>query len=412
MHKLRTFTLFFKRPVFFTGIFLILLAFNSCTNSKNIASFEDESLFSLKYGNFNEELNLFDLQNPGNVNTRMTMRGGFFYIVNGESKKIMEMSSYGDLLTLYCADEQNTTTGANAMSATFKTINYPFNEISLVTTDSRKCLYVVDKLPVERREEDENTKQMLTQIILRFDSDGNFINYIGQQGQGGTPFPVISNIYTTEQNELVVVTKKQDGLGIYWYSDSGKLRYTIDFNKDTVPNPHAEKLGDNSFMMISNAIPDSTKDVLYLMVNYYSAYIDEASRVQAGIDYDETLIYPIQLEDGTYDKAITIPPYTQEIFEGFTKITHDIPYDFIGITRSGWFYFLLSTETGFQVQMVQINGQRIIKRALPVNHSENLYFAYSLSDTGILSALLAKKDKVNLVWWRTDQLIDDILSVN
>ena len=35
-----------------------------------------------------------------------------------------------------------------------------------------------------------------------------------------------------------------------------------------------------------------------------------------------------------------------------------------------------------------------------------VYSSYSLSDTGIVSALLAERDKAKVVWWRTDTLVD------
>ena len=61
------------------------------------------------------------------------------------------------------------------------------------------------------------------------------------------------------------------------------------------------------------------------------------------------------------------------------------------------------------VQMVQPNGQRILKRALPVDYKKNLYYSFCLSDDGILSALFAQEDKANVVWWRTDSLIQAVI---
>ena len=77
---------------------LLLGAFSSCHRGAVVSVGENE-LFRLEYGSFEDELNLFSLSGTGSVNTYMAMRDGFFYIANGESKKIMELNSYGDLLS-------------------------------------------------------------------------------------------------------------------------------------------------------------------------------------------------------------------------------------------------------------------------------------------------------------------------
>ena len=63
--------------------FLSLL-FYSCFNAEKILSIDEIKLFELNYGNFEEQLNLFDVSKIGAINTSLTMRDGFFYVVNGE----------------------------------------------------------------------------------------------------------------------------------------------------------------------------------------------------------------------------------------------------------------------------------------------------------------------------------------
>ena len=55
--------------------------------------------------------------------------------------------------------------------------------------------------------------------------------------------------------------------------------------------------------------------------------------------------------------------------------------------------------------MVQPNGQRILKRALPINHNDILYYSLNLSGNGIISGLFVQKDKADVTWWRTDSLV-------
>jgi len=403
-------------PVTYALVFIAaaLAITTGCAKSKVVASLEKDTLFSLKLGNFEDQINLFDLASVGEISTAIEMKDGFFYIANGESKKIMETNSYGDLLSLYYNADTNPTPSfmqdkAKTAGSTQKSIVYPFNDISFISVDNRKYLYVVDRMPVERQEVDSDTKQVLSQIVLRFDSDGNFIDYLGRQGPGGTPFPYVKNIYTNDDNELIVICRVKDGFVAYWYATTGYLMYTIPFTDKDVPDPYKDKQDIDAWSKIENIIPDHSGRMLYVKVDYYKSYVDEASKVQSGIDYMQTLLYPLNIEDGSYEKPITIPAYTLQITQGFSTENHEIPYDFLGVTDSGWFFFIISTENGFIVQMVQPNGQKILKRTLSVDHTVNMFYTFSLSDTGILSALFAQKDGASVVWWRTDSLIQAVI---
>lgn len=385
----------------------------SCKKSSGIATIEEDNLFSLEYGNFENQINLFDLEGVGEINTTIAMKNGFFYIANGESKKIMETNSYGDLMGLYYNEDSNPspsfTQNGKSISATQKSATYPFNEITDIAVDNRKYFYVVDKLPIERQEVDNDTKQVLNQIVLRFDNEGNFIDYIGQQGPGGTPFPFVKKIYETNDNELVVVCTTDAGIVAYWFSTDGYLLFKVPFSKSNTPKYSEEKKDQDSWGMVENVIPDYKSKTLYVKIDYYESYIDEASKVQSGIDYLETRIYPLDVETGIYDKQIVIPPYSEVVTSDFSTESYDIPYDFLGVTESGWLFFIISTEKGYTVQMVQLSGQKILKRSLNVNHLKNYYYTMSLSSEGILSGLFAQKDKAVIDWWRTDSLIEAVI---
>ena len=60
--------------------------------------------------------------------------------------------------------------------------------------------------------------------------------------------------------------------------------------------------------------------------------------------------------------------------------------------------------------MVQPNGQKIIKRVLPVDHSQILYYSLGVSGNGIVSGLFVKKDHADVAWWRTDSLVGGLMN--
>ena len=97
------------KKCFAVAILLILFSiFNSCSKNETIQSISENELFQLSYGNFFQQLGVTDLNNSGEVRYGIAMQDGFFYIVNGEAQKIMELNSYGDLLTLFYNEDSKT----------------------------------------------------------------------------------------------------------------------------------------------------------------------------------------------------------------------------------------------------------------------------------------------------------------
>ena len=407
----------FKKNCFYVLVLAILLGFFlvSCDKKNEVVSLSQDSLFALEYGNFENEVNLFSLSQPSDVHTYITMQDGFFYIVNGESKKILELSSYGDLISIYYNEGTNPTPEfaeddfAQVASSTKKAVSYPFNSLGPITVDSHKYIYVVDTLPEARQEMDTENRLLLSQVVLRFSNNGEFIDYIGQRGPGGEPFPYIRSLYTTQNNELVVVCQTNTGMIVYWYDDTGYLRHSVPFDSSQLPNPLAEQTPMEMFVMLDKVIPSRTEDKLYVKIDYYTSTVDTASNVQSGIDYTSSLLFPLDVNTGNYEKPLTIPVYQQEDTDGLTRVVYPLPYEFLGVTESGWFFFIVPDATGYHIQMIQKDGLRILNRHLELNHKDVLYHNFSLSSEGMISVLLAYTDNVTVSWWRTDSLIDSIL---
>lgn len=394
----------------------------SCGGSKPIAAFEKETLFDLQYGGFENELRLFDLQVPGEVQTRLVMNEGFFYIANSEAAKIMELTSYGDLIGILYNAEKNPVPSfiglngsktvsaleANNGVATQNAVAYPFNKISALAVDSGKRLYAADILPRERFVFDEKTKTLLRSVVLRFESDGSFIDYLGQEGPGGTPFPYIKNIYTTKQNELVVVCLIENGYAVFWFTRDGYLRFKVPLPPSVLPEYGTDN-SDIVFSTLAQVIPDYNSPVLYLKIDYFPAEIDALTRVQSGMTFDQTLVYPLDLNTGIYADPIAVPDFEQTVTYGYTKEVFAMAYEFLGVTESGWFFFITADTEGFSILMLKESGQKIIRRRLQMDTDNIVYHSFSLSPSGIISALVAREDKASVVWWRTDTLIDSII---
>ena len=164
------------------------------------------------------------------------------------------------------------------------------------------------------------------------------------------------------------------------------------------------------FVTIDKIIPDYTKQKLFIKTDYHKTLIDTEANVQSGIEYFQTLLHPLNVENGQYEDSLVIPAYEDVVTDGFSKLTYKTSFDFLGVTESGWFFFIEPDNTGYVIQMIQTNGQRIIKRHLDYNRDKTVYLNFSLSDEGIISALLATNENAQVVWWRTDTLVDSIYS--
>ena len=387
---------------------LAALASSSCSRPEKIASVSENDLFTLNYGNFEDELNVFDLASAGSINTFMTMRDGFFYIANGESKRILELNSYGDLLSLYYNEDSMYNldfADENSGNSTKKAVSYPFNKLGPVAVDADKRLYAVDTLPPERHEMDEERQLLLSNIVLRFDSDGKFIDYIGQQGPGGTPFSFVKRIYATKDGELVVVCCTNGGFDVFWFGTNGFLLYQLSVNEDNVPKLQRDGAEGSAHLSIENVVPDFSSHKVYLKIDYYEDSIDSDLKVQSGIDYAKTMLYPLDVTTGAYEDGFDIPAYEYSSSEGLSQEIETIPFDFLGVTENGWFFFMIPVDDGYLVQMVQPDGQRVVKRHLSVDHGRILYHSIALSDSGIVSGLFVRRENAEVVWWRTDSLI-------
>jgi len=384
----------------------------SCSKNNVVESISETELFTLNYGNFEEQLSISDLNTVGEVRYGIVMKDGFFYIVDGSSKKTMELNSYGDLLTLFYNEDSQTKellekSTQNPLSVRHQ-LGFPFDYPGKIAVDSKKCIYTVCTIPRNRQEESENGL-LYSQAVLRFTRDGSSVEYIGQQGPGGTPFPYIRNIYTTEKDELVVVSNSNEGMIIYWFTSDGFLKNMIPINSKDVPTDDIPETSNEIYWSLENVIPDTVENRLYVKIDYYSSYLDEESRVQSGINYLQTLLYPLDTETGLYGEPVSIPPYEESVVVDYSRLTYKIPYDFLGVTKNGWKYFIIKTEKGFNIEMIQNESQRILRRQFDINHEDNLFYTMSVSYEGIITALYIDKNKARVVWYRTDTLIDAIL---
>jgi hypothetical protein len=413
-----------KPPVVLTGL-LVLLA-GGCSRGE-IDSIAREDLFTLGIGRMEDQLALYSLEgDKGLSRVGLTMREGLFYIADANGNKIVRYNSYGDLLFMIYNDESNpapinlkTNVDENT-TVTRWAFTYPLREPGRIAVDSRKHIYVEDRLPDDRHGYDAESKALLDSIVLHFDQDGRFVEYLGQGGIGGAPFSRIAGLYTSVRDELVVVCREATGWTVHWYRANGEIFSVLRLKNDAVPVPPDWPPGFVSVDSIM-AAPDSRE--LYIKVDYYRNIYDNSTGTRIGTEPYGSLVWVMDLENGAYTEILEVPFLEQTLMVNDRRETLRMLYTMMGVVR-GSIFFSAPVDEGYSLLILRREnrgedeagtGQAVTpsasleqRRGFIRVENEELYLnSFNLSADGILSALLVSDFEVRLVWWRTDKALTE-----
>ena len=396
-----------KFPVQTILAFIVCAA---CSRYVQVSAVAREDLFSLDIGRLEDQIALFKLEGDQGVrHTGMAMRDGFFYISDGNGGKILKFNSYGDLLFMIYNEETNpppmSLRPLQAGSLVTRwSVSYPLQEPGVIAVDSRKHIYVRDRLPYERHGYDAENRAYLDSIILHFDEEGRFVEYLGRDGIGGSPFPQIQSIYISAQDDLAVVCRLPTGWNIYWFNSDGAFLYLIQIKNEAVPVPQDRDTVIPSLDTITVA-PDSQK--LYVKVDYYHDTYDESTNTRTGNEPDSSVIWIMDVNTGIWENKIEVPFYEYTYTERNRRYTSRIFYSMIGVIKDGKIFLSFPVEEGYSLLLLSSDSASLVEqqqKMIRVDNDELQFNVFGLSPEGILSALLVDDWQVKLVWWRTDRV--------
>ncbi|MDR2186133.1 MAG: hypothetical protein LBO80_10805 [Treponema sp.] len=382
----------------------------SCTKT-GVSSVGREDIFSLDIGRLEDQIDLYNLDgNRSMRKTRIAMRDGFFYISDGNGEKITRFTSYGDLLFMIYNEETNppplslrTNMEENGI-VTRWAFAYPLQEPGEIAVDSRKHIYVEDKLPYERHGFDVENKALLDSMVLHFDQDGHFLEYLGQEGIGGSPFPRIEGLYASVQDELAVICRFSQGWNIYWFDSGGTLLFLIPLKDDAIPLPPDKRRIISSIDTIA-AAPDERK--LYLKVDYFRE-IQDGEGAAIGTEPDSSFIWIMSAETGSFSESIEVPFFEYTFVENDRQIKENLLYSMLGVIKDGRVFLTFPVDGGYSVLVLSAGSRRQRRGFIQVDNDELEYNVFDLSEDGIISGLLASYWQVKMAWWRTDELMGGI----
>ena len=390
----------------FTVICSIMVLTISCTNSSS-TSIEREELFSIEIGPMEDQIALYNMDGTRGIRkTGFTMRDGLFYISDGNGGKIVRYNSYGDLLFMIYNDETNPipltlkTNISEDEQATRWAYTHPLEEPGWIAVDSRKHIYVEDRLPFSERRSDPETGALLDGIILHFDQDGRFLDYLGREGIGGSPFPRIVGLSTSVRDELVVICRVPDGWDIYWFNASGMLLYLVKISSGKIPAfpewPQALALIDSV-----SASVDSRK--LLIKTDYTQDTYDQSTNTRTGSEPAGSCIWTLNVEDGTYADAVEIPLF--ELVESGRQTNIKVFYSMLGVANHGKALLYFPVDNGYTLLFIDIITREQRRSNIRFSSEELGYNDFFLSAEGILCAMMGDNNNIKMLWWRTDRVI-------
>ena len=255
--------------------------------------------------------------------------------------------------------------------------------------NSRKDLYVEERLPESRRKFDGQLGAMLDRIVVMFSRTGQMLGYLGQEGPGGSPFPYIERVAVTESDDAVVVTRAAKAWIVFWFDPAGKLVSRLEVPLERLPMP--ETAGVIPSLDTIQPAPD--RRALYLKLSYYIEAIDEATRRMYRVENLPSRVYTLDVETGKYDGWVEVPRNLrrEEGFGMFERLEVEYGYEFIGAARGGFLYFISPSDSNlYELLVLHESGRVAARRTIVVEDSELVYKTLSVSADGIVSALSAR----------------------
>ena len=353
-----------------------------------------------------DQLDLFRVEGMASpAKTRIAMQDGIFFLSNGNGAKVLTLSSFGDLLSMVYNPDRNPppivlSQSESQASGRFAR-SYPFQSPGEIAVDSRKLVYVEDRLPPDRRTFDAAASTSLEYVVLRFSTDGKFIDYLGQEGIGGTPFPVITGVYATAQDDCVVLSLTREAWLVYWFDSRGMLTSTVKIRRDSLPLPDDRKLVPS----LERIYPDPEGNGIYLKVDYYTESIDPATKTRSGIVYDRAYVYRMDPRTAAYTDRYEILPYEPPRGRGEEESPPRI-WEFLGAARGRNLFFTTTDGEGRTFIAVYNGPAKSMKRySISIDPDELQYTTLYLSNGGILCALMGTRFEARVVWWRFDKIL-------
>ncbi|MFW5801026.1 MAG: LIC_12708 family protein [Spirochaeta sp.] len=392
-----------------SGSILLGAGLLGCGDSRRYV--DQEELFFINIGKLEHSIDLFQSDAaPFSERSDIYMFDGLVWVLNRNANKIMTFTSYGDLVSLIYDPDENPVpstlpiNSSESSIASRRAVPYEFNQIGWFAVDSTRRILVEDLLPRDRWVQEDG--QILNRVVLRFSPQGQPLDYIGQDGLRGTPFPHIHRVDTSVNDELVVISRVSDRWLVYWFLPSGEHLSTVEIPVERLPIP-----SEGLIPSLQDVVPDPEQRRIYLKIDYYRKNTDHTTDGIEQISQESSNVYWLDLADGVYREGIEIPRNTQETTDSslLEQQTRDYSYKLVGATGGQYLLFMSEEEDdNVQLMLMDTSGRVVRRRYIHIPGDGVLHRRLRLSGNNILVGLLAYNDGAEVHWWRTDAMLPHI----
>ena len=391
------------------GLFLAGLGVSCGAGGAEVPPRED--LFFLDIGPMEDQLALFVFpDDPVLPRASIAMHDGIFFVSDGAGRKVVRYNSFGDMLVLIFNDEANPdpsdirvrTDGDGQMTRWAYT--FPFLSPGLIAVDSRRHIFVEEILPEERHGFDAENQALLNSVVLHFDQDGRFVDFIGQGGRGGLPFPRITGVHVSVNDELAVVARLSTGWDVFWFNSAGEQMFTVRIRNDAIPVP----VGLDSFFASIDAVmvaPDERR--LFVKIDYYREVFDPLTGNRLSIETLNSLVWLLDVEEGVFSSFVQVPFFEYVHTERGQTVRMELLYSMLGVVEGGAMLFYFRTGDGYAVLRMDRYGYGQRRAFIDAGPGRGVFNSFHLSPGGILSAILADEWDAAVAWWRMERFMRD-----
>jgi len=373
-------------------LIFVSLFFSSCRAEKKLL--EKEDLFVISMGVMADELDYFYRDNsllPGNSD--LFVQNGRIFLTSSHAGKIMEMNSYGDLLSLVYNPQKNPEPSHfikqdNQDESLIRIQKWNFRNIEHIAI-SDEAMLVVDQ--VDETLAILSDQVLYNRIILRFDEEGHYIDSLGQEGINGTPFSYVKDLQITAQGDAVVVTQSAADNTVFWFSSEGQLLFQVNMDKEHLPKVdeegwsigHAEKIA-----------ADQSEYKLYIKVDYFP--IEDSPEQQA-----LSRLYTLDLQDEEYTGFFDVSRFEISLGEQLIEGVNE----YLGPISGGLHFFMGSDYNGeYHLTIMDNEGAVKTSRILNIQDQDIIFKKLYLSPNGLLTGIFYEDKGARVSWWRADHV--------
>lgn len=421
---------------FFTGlgIITIVMSLFGCSSSR-VEELKKEKLFSIPIGEDVEEIGVIRDRNgffsgPSSV----LFKNGFFYVVDPVNKKILKITTPGDVILVISYGDEPETSDQDILR-TKQRRQYHFDEIGQIAVDNENNIFVEDRFIEKLPEKEEidlfnpegvtsgGNNEVYMSRILKFDRLGLYQYSIGKNGRDTDPFSLVYRIDVDEDGNLLVLTTDDEWetWTYYKYDTDGNVLFTSTLKTEDVYN--LEDMEEAAFFVM-DVQPVYDKNQLVFWISLYTTEHDtktlkkEEDLWGEEIEIDdpeklkeeESRVTEYTGSDLQYYKLLHIDLATKEItrtfkWENDNRAIVEPTEEFFGIDgdTNGFIWKYIDNSRAI-ISIYRPNGTLVSRRSF-IFEDDGIWTNIRVAVDGSISAIKIDDKRLQFYRWRSDRLI-------